>query len=218
MAIAKYQISATQRNQILHLEETHFCDLKSIEIAPGKLSRSIAAFANADGGELYIGIDEEKSAGCRSWRGFENIEAANGHIQPFERLFPLGGYFEYSFLSCEGESGLLLQVQIRKTPDIKKSTDGEVYVRRGAQNLKLDSVDSLRRLEYTKGIASFENELIDAEASVIENSVPIIEFMLGVIPAAEPGPWLGKQRLIRNGKPTVAGGAFVCRVTAGAFA
>lgn len=205
MTIAKYQISAAQRNQILHQEETHFCDLKSIEIAPGKLSRSIAAFANADGGELYIGIDEDKSAGCRSWRGFENIEAANGHIQPFERLFPLGGYFEYSFLACEAESGLLLQVQIRKTPDIKKSTDGDVYVRRGAQNLKLDNVDSLRRLEYTKGIASFENELIDAEASVIENSVPIIEFMLGVIPAAEPGPWLGKQRLIRNGKPTVAG-------------
>lgn len=205
MSITKHQISETQRNQILHLEETHFCDLKSIDISPAKLSRSIAAFANADGGELYIGIDEDKSESRRSWRGFDNVEAANGHIQPFEQLFPLGGYFEYSFLSCEGESGLVLQVQIRKTPDIKKATDDEVYIRRGAQNLRLDTAEALRRLEYTKGIVSFENEVIDAEVSVIENSTPIIEFMLGVIPTAEPAPWLNKQRLIRNGKPTVAG-------------
>lgn len=205
MPIAIYSISEAQRNQLLYREESHFCDLKSQEISPAKLSRTIAAFANSDGGELLVGIAEDKASGARHWRGFANIEAANGHLQPFERLFPLSNDFEYNFLSCEDSPGLVLQIQIRKTQDIKRSTDGEVYVRRGAQNLRVDSPEALRRLEYTKGLASFEDETVDVPIEIIENSVPTLDFMLGVVPAAEPGPWLAKQRLLREGKPTVAG-------------
>jgi len=205
MPIVTHHIAEAQRNQILFLEETHFCDLKSIEIAPGKLSRSIAAFANADRGELFIGIAEDKGTGTRHWRGFDSVEGANGHLQPFEQLFPLGGDFDYTFLQAEGSPGLVLQVQVRKTQDIKRATDGQVYVRRGAQNLPIFDAEALRRLEYTKGLASFENECVDVAVDVIENSLPTLEFMLGVVPTAEPGPWLNKERLVRDGKPTVAG-------------
>ena len=205
MTIATYKVSDAQRNQILYREESHFCDLKSREITPAKLSRTIAAFANADGGELFIGISEDRITGTRHWQGFNNVEAANGHLQPFEQIFPLGNDFEYNFLSSESSTGLVLQVQVRKTQDIKLATDGEVYVRRGAQNLPVNSPEALRRLEYTKGLASFENETVDVPIEIIENSVPTLEFMLGVVPTAEPGPWLAKQRLLRDGKPTVAG-------------
>lgn len=205
MPIVTYLVPEAQKNQILYLEESHFCDLKSLDISPGKLSRSIAAFANADGGELFIGIDEDKVTGARQWRGFETVESANGHLQPFEQLFPLGGDFEYNFLQAEGSQGLVLQVQVRKTQDIKRATDGQVYIRRGAQNLPILEPEALRRLEYTKGLASFENESVDVPVEVIENSLPTLEFMLGVVPTAEPAPWLNKERLIREGKPTVAG-------------
>ena len=184
MAIEIFSISENQRNQILHKEESHFCDMKAIEVSPAKLSRAIAAFANADGGELYIGISENKETSTRSWIGFQTIEAANGHIQPFEQHFPLGTDFEYSFLSCDGENGLVLQASIRKTPDIKHATDGKVYLRRGAQNLPIENTEALRRLEYTKGLASFENEVVDAPVEIIENSIPALEFILGVIPRA----------------------------------
>lgn len=205
MPIITSKISEAQKNQVLYREESHFCDLKSIEVAPAKLSKTIAALANADGGELFVGISEDKASGTRQWRGFANVEAANGHLQPFEQLFPLGNDFEYGFLACDGSDGLVLQVQIRKTQDIKRGTDGEVYVRRGAQNLPVNSPEAMKRLEYTKGLASFENETADAPIEIIENSVPALEFMLGVVPTAEPGPWLEKQRLLRDGKPTVAG-------------
>ena len=190
MPIATSNISTAQKNQVMHLEETHFCDLKAVEIASAKLSRSIAAFANADGGELYIGIAEDRASGQRSWAGFSNVEAANGHLQQFEQLFTLGSDFEYSFLQADGAHGLVLQVQVRKTGDIKRATDGEVYIRRGAQNLRVDTPDALRRLEYTKGISSFENETVSVPIGEIENSIPTLEFMLGVVPTAEPGPWL----------------------------
>ena len=205
MPIETREITKQQRDIIIKLEEGHFSDVKAIEIAPSKLSRSIAAFANADGGELYIGIDEDRGGNTRTWRGFDRIEDANGHIQAFEAIFPLGNDFDYYFLSCSGEKGFVLQVQIQKTADIKKATDNIVYLRRSAQNLPLNSPELLRRLEYTKGIASFETELIDAEPDVITNSIPTIEFILQIVPSAEPGPWFEKQRLIRQKKPVVAG-------------
>jgi len=38
--------------------EGQFADVKAKEIAPSKLSKTISAFANSDGGDLYIGISE----------------------------------------------------------------------------------------------------------------------------------------------------------------
>ena len=38
------------------IEEGHFGDLKSKDISPAKMSESASAFANTDGGELWIGI------------------------------------------------------------------------------------------------------------------------------------------------------------------
>lgn len=36
------------------------------------------------------------------------------------------------------------------------------------------------------------------------NSEVIIEFMISIVPIAEPLPWLKKQLLVQNDKPTVA--------------
>lgn len=205
MPVEVKTLSKEQVELVLQIEEGHFSDLKSIDIAPGKLTRTIAAFANADGGELYVGVDEETRTLERTWRGFATIEAANGHIQAFETLFPLGNDFEYTFLAAQEMVGYLLQVEVRKTADIKRSSDGVVYLRRGAQNLPVSTPEGLKHLELVKGLASFENELVEAEAELITNSVPGIEFMLNVVPTAEPEQWMAKERLIREKRPTVAG-------------
>jgi len=205
MAVEKRKISANQRDLLLNLEEGHFADLKALEIAPAKLTRAITALANADGGELYVGIDEDKVNAARLWRGFAKPEDANGHVQAFEPLFPLGNDFDYVFLECEGETGLVLQIQVRKTADIKRASDGTVYIRRGAQNLPVTTSAALKQLEYTKGLTSFESELVNTEPDVITNSIPVIEFMLHVVPTAEPANWLTKQQLLRQNRPAVAG-------------
>lgn len=205
MPISIDVISIEQRDKILSLDEGHFLDLKSIDISPGKLTRHISAFANADGGELYIGIDENKETASRSWRGFMNQEDANGHLQCLEQLFPLGQYFDYTFLKCEKALGLLLKVEIRKTPSIINASDGTPYLRRGAQSLPQETVEQIERLRIDKGITSFETNTVDADIDSICNSCVTIAFMLQIIPAAEPEPWLKKQVLIRNNKPTVAG-------------
>jgi ATP-dependent DNA helicase RecG len=47
------------------LEEGHFTDVKAKEIAPAKLTKTIVAFANAEGGEIYVGIKDGKAVRTR---------------------------------------------------------------------------------------------------------------------------------------------------------
>ena len=54
--------------------------MKAREITPGKLTRTLSAFANADGGELYIGIAQNPDKTFR-WEGFKQEEDANAHVQ-----------------------------------------------------------------------------------------------------------------------------------------
>lgn len=205
-AIEVQTISPDQRDKILSLEEGHFLDMKAIEIAPGKLSRTLAAFADAAGGDLYVGIDEVKSGATKTrvWRGFPDQEAANGHLQVFERLFPLGEWFAYGFLRCPGESGLVLRIQVFKTPDVKFASDGTPYLRRGAQSLPADSPEQLHRLQIDKGITSFESETVSTDLEFITRSAILERFLLDVVPSAEPAAWLKSQQLLRSGRPTVA--------------
>jgi ATP-dependent DNA helicase RecG len=144
------KLSNEEVAKLLAMQESHFCDVKAIELTPAKLTRSIAAFSNAEGGELFIGIDEEKSTSTLAWRGFDSPEEANGHLQAFEQMFPLGTDYQYDFLSNESQSGLVLKVQIAKTRDIKTASDGKVYNRRGAQN-QSSHVFMARDLFYHEG-------------------------------------------------------------------
>ena len=203
--IAVSKIADSEVSKLLRMQEGHFCDLKAIEIAPAKLTKSISALANAEGGELFIGIDENKIADTRIWRGFKSPEAANGHIQAFEALFPLGNDYSYDFLENENAPGFILKIQVNKTRDIKKASDGNIYIRRGAQNLPVVSVDALDILKRDKGLTSFESEPVNCDASIITNSEQIIKFMLEVVPTSEPELWLKKQQLLIQEKPTVAG-------------
>lgn len=204
-AVNTVEVTDPEKLQILGLEESHFCDLKRIEIQPAKLTRSISAFSNAEGGELFIGIEEDRNSGKRSWRGFSTPEEANGFIQTFEQFFPLGGEYSYDFLRSTSSPGLVLKVEVQKAREIKEASNGKVYVRRGAQNLPIEGEEELARLQRNKGLTSFETQTVNADPITITNSEEIISFMLGVVPNAEPENWLKKQQLIVESKPTVAG-------------
>ncbi|WP_433926606.1 ATP-binding protein [Sorangium cellulosum] len=199
-------ITPAQRDAILRTEEGHFHDLKAIDIAPGKLTQTISAFANAAGGELYVGVGEKvvDYAKQRFWTGFQDPEAANGHIQAFEQVLPFGADCSGIFLRCPGENGIVLQLLVNKTRAICKATDGVAYVRRGAQKIPYKTDEQLARLRLDKGLTSFETETVAVDPNTVTNSETIIRFLISVVPTAEPAVWLAKQQLLRDGKPTVA--------------
>jgi len=70
MPIPIIDISQAERDKILALRESHFCDLKGVDIQPAKLTRTIAALSNAEGGEVYVGVDEDKETRLNAWNGF----------------------------------------------------------------------------------------------------------------------------------------------------
>lgn len=198
-------ITSAEVTKLFAMSEGHFLDFKAKAIAPGKLTRSISAFANADGGELFVGIEEPSSGGPKTWSGFETVEAANGLIQTISSVLPLGQGCRITFLSAEGRDGLVLQIEVLKNRDIIKTTAGDVYIRRGAQNLPVTQPDALERLRLNKGLASFETKTVDAPEEVVTNSEETITFILEIVPHQEPERWLRKQNLIIGDKPTVAG-------------
>src|SRR5438477_12238806 len=112
MPILMVEISQVERDKIIALRESHFCDLKGAAIKPAKLTRTIAALSNAEGGEVYIGIDEDKDTRTNTWLGFNVPEDANGHLQAFEALFPLGEGYTYAFLRSAADKGLVLKVDV----------------------------------------------------------------------------------------------------------
>ena len=204
MPIPVMEISDKQLQEVLAYTEGHFLDVKSKDIKPSKLTRTLSAFANADGGEIYIGIEEDGLPFPHKWQGFSDPEGANGHIQAFESLFPLGDDYLYNFLSHRDQTGVVLQVTIRKTKTVVKASDGVPYVRRGAQNLPVNTPEGLALLQRNKGITSFENEVVPVDLRAVSNSETVIKFILEVVPSSEPEAWLRKQELIRDEKPTVA--------------
>lgn len=200
-------ITGAQRDRLLNLEEGHFADLKSIGVSTKKLGQTVSAFANAGGGDLYIGIAETELFGTkvRNWHGFTDQEAANGHLQSLEALFPLGAEYSYEFLSCPGSKGLLLHITVQRTTQVARAHNKKIYVRRGAQNLPVKGAEMLRRLELDKGIVSHESQPVGADLTILTQSAKLATFVQYVVPMQTPAVFVRKQSLARGSRPIVAG-------------
>ena len=193
--------------EILSLQESHFVDLKSAAITPAKLTKTVSAFANTGGGEIYVGIEEVSTidAEIRRWQGFPDQETANAIFQVIEAIGSLGNAADADFLASPSHDGLVLHLTIFKTKDVVHASDGKAYIRRNAQNLPIADEAAMERLRYDKGVKSFEDELLKIDVKDITNSNAVIEFMLDVVPTGEPDEWLRKQQVIVDNRPTVAG-------------
>ncbi len=195
-------VTDDQADRLLSRQEGHFLDFKATDIAPGKLTKALSAFINADGGDLYVGIAEDETG--FSWSGFADQEAANGHLQAFEVVSPFGEDLDGEFLSLEGRPGLVLHVNARKSRFIRKAADGKVYRRLGAQSRPVDTPEALTALRRQKGLESFEDETVGIPLADVTNSVPMLEYLLEAVPSAEPEIYLRGQYLVHGDRPTVA--------------
>ncbi|MBR6802887.1 MAG: putative DNA binding domain-containing protein [Kiritimatiellae bacterium] len=192
--------------QLFSLEEDHFTDFKAKDITGKKFSKIISAFANASGGDIYLGIREENVTKIKHWEGFTCIEDVNPYIQVIESLPTVESYYDLEFLQHPTLNTYVLKMCVFKTQSIVKATDDKVFVRKGAQSLPVDTPEKMRRLELDKGITSFENEPVgESEITDATESDVYERFSRAIIPEVEPVKWLRKQRLINGDKLTVAG-------------
>lgn len=200
----EYELSIDQANQILGIEENFLNDVKAKEIKPSKLSETISAFANAAGGDVYIGVGEDKSKNKKYWNGFINVEEANAVIHSLLDANTFDHHLRFEFLFCSDKNGKVLHITVFKVKEIVKATDGTIYVRQNAGKQKIDTTEKLEKLKRDKGITTFEDELIQIPIDAIENSASIINFILNVVPTAEPLTYLRNQQLLYQDKAKVS--------------
>ena len=200
------EITTDHRDWIVRYEEGQLGDVMALEITPGKMSQKISAFANADGGELWVGIDEDITTKPkrRSWRGFQEIEDANAHIEILDKVLQFEQGYSFEFFYNKKSSGFVLHIEIGKMRQIIYATNGTAYVRRGAHDQPVTDNAMLSQLMRNKGIVSFEVTIANTDPKTIINSITTRTFMSNVVPSAKAEEWLTKQQAIVDGKPTVA--------------
>ncbi|MGO3712783.1 ATP-binding protein [Alcaligenes aquatilis] len=205
-----YEIDDTQAANIMATQENYLNDVKAKEIKPAKLSDTISAFANAAGGDVYIGISEDKTTNTRNWLGFNEPEHANDFFHTLFQAHPFGNHVKFEFLRNKSHPGLVLHITVKKVKEIVKSSSGEIFVRVNAGKQKIDTPEKIKRLELDKGIITFENEWVEVSLPRIENSLSILNFLINVIPTGEPLTYLNNQELIKEGHARVCGVLLFC--------
>lgn len=195
---ATVNLSTTEIQKLLQKEEDHFCDFKD-KHSIAKCTKTVSAFANADGGELYIGIRDKKEK-SRINNLFANQEEANGCIHEIFEQFSNGQeYLSVEFLNFEN-SGLCVHLIIQKTPFVVYSSDKKVFRRQNASDRELKTVGEISRLELEKGVRSFEDSTVEARPEEIENSKHIKTYLDNVVPHSSLDAMLTKERLTSDGR------------------
>lgn len=144
-------------------EEDHFFDRKQTGINGEKLQKLISAFSNSDGGEIVIGISDEKTdkIPLNRWKGMPKIEDFNSYIQVIDKIKQRLD-FRLEFLKRDPFNGYVLYIQIEKSTEIIETEKSKVYQRKGAQSLEVKGAFKLQELAYAKGHQSFEDEISQA--------------------------------------------------------
>lgn len=186
-----------ERKKLLGFQEDHFNDLKSSKITPAHLQKHLVAFANADGGELYVGVEDKKVKGPRI-RGFKNIEDANDHIKVLlEETQPGIENVELEMINF-GSRGYVLHVIIPKSPHVHYTSDGQCYLRLNASSNKILG-RRITELAYAKGHYSYETVAVSGlEVEDIVSNAYIKEYMQRIQSSLPPDKFLKKQGLLVN--------------------
>lgn len=203
---SKRVISIIDVEKIVTQSEDWVLDMKGKDIKPAKLSKTVSAFANSNGGEIYLGISHLDDKNQYIWNGYINEESFNGYATLLENILPSFESYVIEAFEHPVEHTYIFHIIIHKTNTIIKASDGKIYERHGVQNLPCDSPEKILRLQLDKGIASYEDEITQGVFDDIKDSPILLNFLHDVVPQTLPYDWLRKQRVMdSNAKINVAG-------------
>ncbi|MDX1663838.1 MAG: ATP-binding protein [Candidatus Promineifilaceae bacterium] len=118
------------------------------EADPVQLAEALVALANATGGLIVLGVDEQGRATGSVWD--EEVEEA---LQAAARLCqpPVPG--EWMTIEVNGQS--LIGIQVSRSADLHSLEDGRVLVRSGSENRPLTG-EEIRQFATSKSAGDFE--------------------------------------------------------------
>lgn len=199
-------ISQNDIKEIISLQESWIVDKKGKNIKPNKLSRTISAFANCNGGEIYLGISHQEDKTQYYWDGFSSEEDFNPFVTLIEGLMPTNDDYSIERLTSTENPTMIFHITIHKTKTIIYASDEKAYVRHGVQDLPCNTAEKLHKLTMDKGIASYEDEFTQCVFDEIKGSKVLESFIDHVVPQTTKYDWLRSQRIMNDtAKITAAG-------------
>lgn len=141
-------------------KEGQYLDRKSARIKPSDIARHIVAFANANGGVLAIGIEDNGEI-----TGFNNKDSKsiNDFLNvPFSSCKErLKVEHEIRKVTIDSKQDSILLLFIEPSEDaVIKTSDDKVYLRVGDKS-KLLNHEQVTQLEYDKGERIFEDIIVE---------------------------------------------------------
>jgi ATP-dependent DNA helicase RecG len=191
-------ITASEALFLCNRKEGDLFDRKAARISGRKLEKAAVAFANADGGEIVVGIADDKSESDpnKRWNGAEDHEFYNPLLQCLFELSP-ALEFRHEFLSCDDFPGVVLRIFIQRSADVSKTSEGVVYQRKGASSLPVKDPAKITSLSFAKGATSFESvPLPEVSPEEIVDSSEMKHFCADLSPAQEPLVYCTNERLL----------------------
>lgn len=184
-------------------DEGLYFDRKSARIAPKDIVRHIIAFANANGGTLAIGAEDNKSL-----TGFNH---ANSHTEEEYRAaimrscLPVPRFCidRISYGAGTNDFILIISVELSVSQVIKTHNE-KVYLRVADQSIEL-TYSQINALEYDKGQRFFEDQIIEDATLHDLNPTLLAAYQEKMkVTTKTPAEILDARGLMRNGKLTTA--------------
>lgn len=169
----------------LERDEGQLFDRKSIRIHARELAQHLIAFANADGGEIVVDVDNDK-----------NVEGITAHESRVNQLLQSSidfctppvrtSHFRIPCRNQRGQEDEILLLSIEQSDRVHLTTGGEAYLRIGDQSRRL-SPEQYRQLLYDKGEQRYEDELVSevAEENLDDPLLARFQSLIGVIGETE---------------------------------
>lgn len=152
-------------------EETQTIEFKRLQgkKVVSKILETIVAFANTDGGNLIIGIDDpEKTKLKGEERIFgieENKELFDEIIHSLKNIIPSLPLSDPLLLKHKDKTVAFLKIP--KSTEEFLSIDGKVFVRLHKSNKKLTPQEIIK-LSYAKGFQKADKELVDVDFELLD--------------------------------------------------
>lgn len=170
---------------------------------PGTLAENLVALANASGGMIVLGVDQEGRPLNTLLE--EDVEAALR-----EAAFLCHPPVEGEWQPLDAGAHTLIGIRVPRSPDLHSLEDGRVLIRSGDQNRTL-SGDEIRQLANSKTVGDFEEERVpgaifdDLDQAVIQDYLQKREQRGGPNPGVLSDLLFEIGAIDRNKNPTVAG-------------
>lgn len=174
-------------------EESYFFDRKSARKDSAEIAKHLSAFANALGGKLVIGIEDNgeitgfRRDGAREVEDFEQASVTGCLPSPDVRCVRI------PVVNSKGERDLILVMDISASTDrvVARRSDKEVYLRQGDKSVKLDR-EQVLALEYDKHQRIFEEE-VDERSGIEDIDHEVVARYKGAL-----GTEVSDEQLLRS--------------------